>query len=294
MSIQKNPKLTIKLLALILAAVLSVLVLRNVIPKAGFVQSSIECVEESRNTIMKFSGATLSASLAITALPKDLATPLAQTLSDMNIYFVLLLTILVFEGILLKAGFDVAFGLMIPLACILTAISLGTKKELLKDLAAKLLVLALAIAFVVPCSTHVTKLVEAEFKSYVEDTIVETEEGVGKLDDVMKGGGDSSTVFDKVSGLFHAAIQGISDIPTHIQNTIQKCLNSIAILIVTNFVMPLLSFFVLKWILKETFSVVVPAVSVRKIQNLKTPFASGTEPAAVGSGASEGRGGQTR
>lgn len=277
MSIQKDPKLVIKILALLLIAALSVFIVKDAIAEAPFVQSSIESVEENRSTIMKFSGATLSASLAISALPDDFATPLAKLLSDMNTYFVFLLTILLLEGILLKSGLDAAFGVMIPIACILTAISLGVKKEVLKNLAAKLLVLALAVAFVVPCSTYMTKIVAAELETYVEDTIVETEEGLGQLDDVMKGDGDSKTVFEKISGLFHSAIQGMSDLFTHIQNTIRKCMNAIAILIVTNFVMPLLTFFILKWILKETFNLVIPAFPVQKIQNLKKSFSADTE-----------------
>lgn len=38
---------------------------------------------------MEFSGATIATSLAITALPDDFGTPLADTLADMNMYFVL-------------------------------------------------------------------------------------------------------------------------------------------------------------------------------------------------------------
>ena len=267
----KNPKRAIKILALLLAAAISLFIVTETLPEAAFVQSSIQSVEESRSTIMKFSAATLSASLAISALPDDFATPLAQSLSDMNIYFVFLLMILFFEGILLQSGIEAAFGVMIPIACILTAASIAAKKEMLKGLAAKILALALAIAFVVPCSTYATKIVAAELQTYVDETIVETEEGVGKIDDVIASDSDESdkTIFEKLSDLFHTAIQGMSDLLEYIQNTIRKCLNSIAILIVTNFVMPLLTFFALKWILKETFNAVIPSVPVVPLHVLK-------------------------
>ena len=94
MSIQKDPKLVIKILALLLIAALSVFIVKDAVAEAPFVQSSIESVEENRSTIMKFSGATLSASLAISALPDDFATPLAKLLSDMKTYIVFLLTII--------------------------------------------------------------------------------------------------------------------------------------------------------------------------------------------------------
>ena len=146
----KNPELAIKILALLLVAVLSFFVVTEQLPKTAFVQASVQSVEESRGTIMKFAAATLSASVAISALPDDFATPLAQSLSDMNIYFVFLLMVLFFEGILLKAGIEAAFGIMIPIACVLWAAALSIRKEMLKSLAIRIGVLALAVAFVVP------------------------------------------------------------------------------------------------------------------------------------------------
>ena len=42
-------------------------------------------------------------------------------------------------------------------------------------------------------------------------------------------------------------------------------MNSIAILIFTNFVMPILTFFVLKWVLNETFHIVIPTPNLKQI-----------------------------
>ena len=68
----KNPKLVIKILALLLVAAISFFILKDTLPQAQFVQASLQSVEESRTTVMRFAAATLSASLAISALPDDL------------------------------------------------------------------------------------------------------------------------------------------------------------------------------------------------------------------------------
>lgn len=68
-------------------------------------------------------------------------------------------------------------------------------------------------------------------------------------------------MFEKLSDLFQTAIRDISDLMLHFQNTIRKCMNSIAILILTNCLMPLLTFFVLKWILRELFQIAAPLPS---------------------------------
>ena len=81
----KHAKLTRNILILALIGVFSFFVLTAWLPETKFIGNSIESVEESSNTVMRFSAATLSTSLAISALPDDFATPLADTMADMNI-----------------------------------------------------------------------------------------------------------------------------------------------------------------------------------------------------------------
>lgn len=254
----KHAVLAIKILSLLLAAVFSFFVLSAALPKSGFVKDSLESVEESSDTVMKFSAATLSTSLAISALPDDFATPLADSLSDMNIYFIAILAVLFFEKILIQYGIKLAFTILIPAACALGILFVFTKRDLLKGLAIRLCVLGLAVAFVVPCSTHITGIVASDLTDYVSETIQETEDGAGKLNDAMEDGAEDKSIFENLSDLFQTAIHGISDLMLHFQNTIRKAMNSIAILILANCIMPLLTFFVLKWVLKELFQIAIP------------------------------------
>ena len=95
-------------------------------------------------------------------------------------------------------------------------------------------------------------------------TVEETEGGAGKLNEAMEGGAEDKTMFEKLSDLFQTAIHDISDLMLHYQNTIRRCMNSIAILILTNCLMPLLTFFVLKWILKELFQIAIPMPPMKR------------------------------
>lgn len=254
----KHAALAVKILSLSLAAAISFFVVTAKLPESGFVQDSLKSVEESSDTVMKFSAATLSASLALSALPDDFATPLADSLADMNIYFVAILVVLFLEKILIRYGIKAAFAVLIPSACLAGILFIATKRNLLKGLAVRLCVLGLAVAFVVPCSTRITGIVASDLTAYVNETIEETEGGAGKLHEAMEGGAEDKTVFEKLSDLFQTAIRDISDLMLHFQNTIRRCMNSIAILILTNCLMPLLTFVVLKWILREIFQIAVP------------------------------------
>ena len=260
----KHAVLAIKLLSLTLAAVLSFFFVTKKLPETNFVRDSLASIEASSNTVMKLSAATLSTSVAISALPDDFATPLADSLADMNTYFVAILVILLLEKILIRYGIGASFAILIPLACFAWALFIFTKRDILKALAVRLCILALAVTFVVPCSTHITGIVASDLTAYVNDTIEETEDGAGKLNEAMEGGAENKTIFEKLSDLFQTAIDGVSDLMLHFQNTIRRCLNSIAILILTNCLMPLLTFFVLRWILKELFQIAIPLPPMRR------------------------------
>lgn len=278
----KHATLAIKILSLSLIAALSFFVATAKLPETYFVKDSLESVEASANTVMRLSAATLSASLAISALPDDFATPLADSLADMNLYFVAILVALFLEKILIRYGINVAFTILIPLACFAGALFIVTRRNLLKSLAIRLCVLALAVAFVVPCNTHITGIVASDLTAYVNDTIEETEGGAGKLHEAMKGGAEDKTMFEKLSDLFQTAIRDISDLMLHFQNTIRKCMNSIAILILTNCLMPLLTFFVLKWILRELFQIAIPLPSANERCGVAPESASGLELVSAG------------
>ena len=259
----KNAGVAIKILLLLLVAAVSFFGLTSWVPDSSFVEQSVEHVEESNNTVMKFSAATLSTSLAISALPDDFATPLAESLSDMNIYFVAILVVLFLEKILILYGVKMAFAIIIPLACGVGVLALLTKKNFLKSFAVRVCILGLAVALVVPCSTHITGIVAADLTAYVDNTIEETSDGADKLNEAVEGGAEDQTVFERLSDLFQTAVSGVSDLMLHFQNTIRQCMNSIAILILTNCLMPLMTFFILKWILKELFQIAIPLPPLR-------------------------------
>lgn len=278
----KHATLAIKILSLLLIAALSFFVATEKIPESDFVKASIESVENSSSTVMKFSAATLSTSLAISALPDDFATPLAEIMADMNVYFVAILVVLFLEKTLILYGIKAAFALLIPLACAAGVLALVAKKNFLKGFAIRLCILALSVAFVVPCSTHLTNYVTSDLMVYVNETIQETEEGGNKLNEAMDESEENRTLFEKLSDLFERAIRDISDLMLHFQNTIRRCMNSIAILILANFIMPLLTFFLLKWILKETFHMVLPTKTAPQLPNTEDKANFSSEPIAVG------------
>ncbi|MBR5565481.1 MAG: hypothetical protein IKW08_04860 [Roseburia sp.] len=259
----------VRILLATFVAVFSFCVLANKVPEAKWIENTVESLDESKNTIMEFSGATIATSLAISALPDDFASPLANTLTDMNKYFVFIFAVLFVEKLIVVEGIKISFAYMIPIACVLYVLSIMSRKTLYKEFATKIAILAIAVVVVVPFSTHFTETICDDYLVYVDETIAEAEAGAAKVNDVMIETGGNTNIFDKLSKVFETAIKDVTMLLDYFNNVIKKCVNSIAIMMVTTFVLPLLMLAFFKWLLKELFSLNLN-VSISKIREFWT------------------------
>ena len=243
-----------KCLVAVFIIVFSIFVLSVKVPETKLMKDTKASINESTETVMEFSGATIAASLALSAFPNDFATPLAGTLSDLNTYFIFIFAVLFVEKLLVIEGVKIAFVYIIPAACVLYILYEVFGKEFFKNFAMKLLVLGLAVVFVIPISTHFTEIVCADYLAYVNETIAEANAGADKVNEVMDTGAEEATIFDKLSEAFKTAIQGVSDLLEYFEGVTRRCVNSIAIMIVTTFVLPMLTLFLFRWLLNELFA----------------------------------------
>lgn len=249
-----------KILFIVFVIVFSIFVLASKVPETKFIKSTIEHLDESKNTVMKFSGATLATSVAITALPDDIATPLADALADMNIYLVFVSIVLLVEKLIVVEGIKISFLCIIPAACVLYLLGDVFKREIFRSFFMKLMIFGIALVVVIPFSTHFTHLVCADYMTYVEETIEEADVGADKVNEIIAENEEESTFFEKVSAAFDKVIAGATDLLDYFSNVIKKCVNSIAIMIVTSFVLPMLIFILFRWLVKELFAIKLPAM----------------------------------
>lgn len=272
---------TEKLAKLLFAAfimVFSITVLAGKIPETSYVQESLDSLEENQSTIMQLSGATLATSLAISALPDDFASPLAETIADLNTYFIFMFAVIFVEKLIVVEGTKISLVYIIPIACALYMLFIITSKGVFKNFAIKLLILGFSVVMVIPFSTHFTETVCRDYLAYVDETIVETEAGANKINEVMSSDEEDSSLFDKLSDAFKTTIQGVSDLMTYFNNVIKKCINSVAIMLVTTFVLPLLILMLFRWLLNELFAIHLPTPNVHNRLPHETQKDSNDEP----------------
>lgn len=244
----------VKILFAILVMVISICVLSVKVPEMEYVTGSIENLDESRDRVMTFSGATLTASTAISLLPNDWANPLANSLADMNKYFVFMFAVIFLEKLVVVEGIKISFIYIIPAACVLYIFSILLQKEKIREWATKIFILGIAIICVIPFSTHFTKTVGADYLAYVDETIEEANAGAEKIYEIKSENGDQDTFADKISDVFVTAFQGVKDLFTYFNHLIKRSINSIAMMIVITFVVPIFILMFFRWLLTELFS----------------------------------------
>lgn len=202
--------------------------------------SSIEKTENKIAAVMTLSGGAAGASATLSVLPGDLCTPLATELAELAKYFLIILSALYLEKFLITISGYITFSVLIPLALIIVAAVIISGNKRFLSLAGKLAIIGVIIYLIVPASTMLSdKIYQTQ-----EDTVAQTIEEYNNLD--ISGDSDSGI---------------IGEITTITTNTIDKVTNfisdlteSLAVMIVTACIVPVLVFVFLVWIMKVMFA----------------------------------------
>lgn len=249
----KNHILCLKIVLLVFCIVFSFFIAAQKTEELSIYQNSIQTLDDSKLVVMKVTGASIALSVAITFLPDDWATPLADSLADMNKYFILMLGMIFVEKLLVTAGIPLVFRILIPIALVLWILHLLLGKEQLRIFASKLMVLSIVLVVVVPSGTALSKYMCNNYMTYVNDTIVVAEDGASLVDVYSETESQDKSFYDKVSNFFNTAVEGVKDLYNCYKGIIERFINSIVIMIVAYCVIPVLTFILLLWILNQLF-----------------------------------------
>lgn len=150
---------------LLLAAFFSVFVLSGLAASPQFHAGTIASLEEKQTTVLELTAASTAASAAITLLPGDTATPIAEKLADLSTGFLAVLCAVYLEKYLLTITGYVTFDFLVPAACFLYLTSLFWRRESCRRLARKLLTFGIAIVLVIPVSVKISDLIQETYQA---------------------------------------------------------------------------------------------------------------------------------
>ena len=241
----------------LLAAFFSVFVLSGLAASPRFHAGTIASLEEKQTTVLELTAASTAASAAITLLPGDAATPIAEKLADLSTGFLAVLCAIYLEKYLLTITGYVMFDFLVPAACLLYLASLFWRQERCRYLARKLLTFGVAIILVIPVSVKISDLIEETYQSSIEATLEAAKETTAEVEERAEAGEETDEGF--WSGLFSQITDGISNavngVSEQVGDLVNRFLEALAVLLVTACVIPVLVLLFFVWLVKVTFTV---------------------------------------
>lgn len=262
----------------IMAAVLAVIALVSFFKVADYAASpevhkeTIEALEDKRDTVMHLTTAATGVSVAITMIPGDAATPIAEKLADLSTIFLLVLSAIYLEKYLVTITGFAAFKLLIPLACGAGIAAVLFRNHVAKQIAAKLAVFGFAIVMIIPASVGISNLIEDTYNSSIQSTIdlaLETTEEI-EADSEL-----SAAKQEEEKGIFSNLISKVTETVSiatdKVENVLNHYLEALAVLLVTSCVIPVLVLFFFWWLVKIILGVDIPAPKRDQWEGLRHP-----------------------
>ena len=242
----ENTKRWVWIILPLVLALISALVVSRFAASADFHEKTITALDDKKATVLELTAASTAASAAITLLPGDTATPIAEKLADMSTYFLIVLCAIYVEKYLVTVTGYASFVILIPIACVLYSAGTAIAKDAWKKLARKFALFAIAIVLVIPASVKVSDLIEHTYQSSIRDTVDAAKEATKDIQnsDISDNSGVLSCI---ISGIKN----GVSDITDKVENVINQFIEVLAVMLVTSCVIPILVLVFFFWLAKS-------------------------------------------
>lgn len=279
---EKQKKIIFTLIPIVIA-LLSFFVIARFTSSTEFNAKTIQSLDDKKTTVMELTAASTAASAAITLIPGDVGTPIANKLADLSSYFLIVFSAIYLEKYLVTITGYAAFKILVPIACVFFSGYLLWRKEILRVVAQKFLLFGLAVYLVIPASVKVADMIETTYASSIESTIetakqttdeIESETGEsGQVDDKSsneKSQSDSDSDSKEnaggfFSGLFNKVQEGVSTATANVENVLNNFIEALAILLVTSCLIPILVLIFFVWLVKMLLGLNIDIpTSVRK------------------------------
>lgn len=182
-SIIERPRIArVRPQALVIAAALVVVAVFSATVLAGFFSSTetyrgaFQKLDDKRNTVLALTAASATASAALTLIPEDTCTPIAEQLSEISKDFTFVIAALLLEKYLLTIIGFVFFGVVVPVCCLLFAFAQFMDREhpsrrMMQTGALRLLAFGFVLFIATPSSVFITSKIDETYQESIDATV---------------------------------------------------------------------------------------------------------------------------
>lgn len=212
----------------------------------AFHAASIAALDEKKVTVMELTAATAAGSVAISAVPGDATTPIANQISELSGYLLIVVGAIMLEKLLLSLTCYAAFQFLLPIACVLGIVYLFAHIEWCRVLARKLALFGIVICLIVPASIQVTRIVDETFQ--IQQTVDDAEQAVEQPADTEEEGSWFSQIGEAITGT-------VSDAVDQAEAALSRFIDAVAALLITTCVIPIAVLLFFVWVTKLIFGI---------------------------------------
>ena len=249
-------------LILALTVILSCTFIGNKLTDPAAYSHTIEVLDQNRATVLGLSAASAAASAAVSALPDDICSPLAQEISEFTTWFLLILSVIYLEKYLLTIFGAVACYVLVPLGCCALLTNCFFPKNSFRSIGTKLLALGAVLLLVIPTSVWVSDQINEIYTKSIEITVASANAVSDNLIGDIAGETDENTsVIDEAKAILGDVSGSVAGVIDQFKNVLNRFVEATAVMIVTTCLIPILVILFFIWIVKTLFSVpiVLPA-----------------------------------
>ena len=249
-------------------------------------EKTIETLDSLENKALVMTASSTALATAAALVPGDVTTPIANKLADVAGYMVIVYIAIIIEKYLLAMTGLVAFKILLPIALAAIGISFFLKGETgkvtLRRLACKLAVLGILLWALVPTSALVTNIINDTYdmsystESKLEEEVlksvdeIEAEEKEAESSDKEEKEDFSiknlwNNIVDKTSDVTETVKGKVSDGAVEFQNSLNKMIEGVAVMIVTTCIIPLCVLILFLWIVKNVTGLNITVPSLKKL-----------------------------
>ncbi len=245
------------IIILISCIIIAVLCFFMIAPKLGdpaTFSNTIASLDDKKTTVAELTAASTAASAAITLLPNDIGTPIADKLVDLSGYFILIFSAIYLEKFLTTVAGFIAFRYLIPVAFIVIGINRFFGVEVIRRFAMRVIAFSLIMVLLIPASVGVSNLIEKTHEYSIQQTIEEANSASDEINE-QNDTEDSNAIqefFNRVKG-------GVSGQLKRFENILSNFIDAVAVLIVTTCVIPIVVLLIFIMLFKQFFGVMTSA-----------------------------------
>lgn len=214
-------------------------------------QDIISSLDQKKVTVMKLAASSTAASTAVTLIPGDVGSPLAENLADISDYLLIIIIAIWLQKYLIAIAGAISFKVFFPATCLLLIFYIFSKKDIFIRIALKLALFGLMIFAIVPTSVSISNHIEATYQSSIQETITKTEKENKRIDSKLQKSDKKfniKNILDRVNG-------EKSKLINNMENSLSNMIDAVAVMIVTTCLIPVLVLMAFIWLTNMIFGI---------------------------------------